>query len=147
MLDEDTEATTEKVPAEHSFEDDGQIPDLELTFKGETGYVRFGNTDDLSGRDVKMLRRMAVQEDTGKGANDFLEQQLRLLVTEWKLPGMPDARIPRYDKQITDRIPGKMLRLIEKHIQPHMEWLAEDRKKKTGDDLFEAGGPTAPASA
>lgn len=147
MFDDDTAEALNAAAAPTNFEDEGQIPDLELTFKGETGYVRFGNTDDLSGRDVKMLRRMAVQEDSGKGANDFLEAQLRLLVTEWKLPGMPDARIPRYDKQITDRIPGKLLRLIEKHIQPHMEWLAEDRKRKAGDDLFEPGGPTVPASA
>lgn len=147
MFDDEIHPEAEQAPTPENFEDEGQIPDLELTFKGETGYVRFGNTDDLSGRDVKTLRRMAVQEDSGKGANDFLEAQLRLLVTEWKLPGMPDARIPRYDKQITDRIPGKLLRRIESHVAPYMAWLAEDRKKKEGEDLFKPGGPSRPASA
>jgi len=128
-----------------SFEDEGQIPDLKLEFRGDSGYVRFGNTDDLTGADTKRLRKLGAQQDNGQAANDFMAEAIRLLVVDWLIPVKPDMQIPRYDPKATDRIPGKLLRLIEDHIEPHMKWLAQE-KTSTGDP-FEPGGPTAPASA
>jgi len=137
----DTDITTGAQP---DFEDEGQIPDLKLHFRGEDGYVRFGNTDDLTGADAKRLRRLGAQPDNGQAANEFMAEAIKLLVTDWSIPSKPDMQIPRWDPKATDRIPGKLLRQIEDHIEPHMKWLAQE--KKGDSDPFALGGPTAPAS-
>lgn len=115
--------------------------------RGEEGWASFRDPDDLTGRDVQSLRNMI--NDAGPGAitNAFMAKALQLLVEAWEVP-MPDGKptpvIPRHDKsgKVLGTLPGKFLVALERHVEPHLEFMKPNKKQDEDDE--EPGSPRRP---
>jgi len=126
-------------------DDDGQIPELVLSYKGEKGWAQFRSTNDLTGKQLKALRKAAGSGERGDASNAFYEVGLGILVTSWEIPKAPDLGIPRGNaSSIIDRVPAVVLRQLELHIHPYLDALL--KREGVEADPMEPGSPTRPAS-
>lgn len=120
------------------------IPRFEFTNRrGEKGWATFGELDDLSGFQMRKMRKAAGSSDNGgEAANAFFGEVLGFLIEDWEVPGKPDLRIPARDNKALDSCPATFLAALEKHVKPHLKFM-----EQRGEDNGEAGGPTRPGSA
>lgn len=92
------------------------------------GWVSFNDPEDLTGNDVRRLRKALDAEGQGSSTNNFYEQAMVLLIADWDIPGKPGLVIPRHDKSQKQQSSGKLsardLRAIEKHLAPTLKSLA-----------------------
>jgi hypothetical protein len=112
-------------------------PDAIPRFEWRDGWATFHGVDTLTGADIKRLRTKLDAPGQGTMANDFMGEALRILVSDWAVPGKPDARTPRHDPKVIDRVPGRFLVALEQHIEPYLDFL----KKEKAEDDGSVGGP------
>lgn len=121
--------------------DEGRIPQLELEFKGEKGWVRFRSIGDLSGRHLEELRLAAgLDGSRGAAANALYAKALEMLVEAWEIPTKTLLPVPRgpNGKRHLQQVPLILLRRIERYVMVHLDpWLNE----REGD----GGSPSLPA--
>lgn len=119
------------------------IPRLEFeNGRGEKGWATFGDVDDLTGADMRRLRKgVGESENFGQSTNNLMGDALTLLIDEWDVPGKPDIQAPKYDPKALNRIPATFMAALERHIQPHLDFL-KPNEKKTDDG--EPGSPPRP---
>lgn len=111
--------------------------------RGEKGWATFGDLDDLTGFQMRKIRKAAGSSaNEGEAANNFFGEVLADLVEAWEVPGKPDLPIPKRDPKAVDRCPARFLAALEKHVRPHLAFMTE-----RGEDNGEPGGPTRPGSA
>lgn len=120
------------------------IPRFEfVNGRGEKGWATFADPDDLTGFQMRRLRKAAGSSvNEGEAANQFFATALADLVEAWEVPGKPDLRIPKNDDKALDRCPARFVAALEKHIKPHLNFMTQG-----GEDNGEPGGPTRPGSA
>lgn len=123
----------------------GEIARLEYEDKkGRAGWVEFRDFDDLTGADMKRLRRGAgSSENNGEASNVFYAEAFAALITAWDVPGKPDLPIPKQNAKNIDYAPAGFVRAIERHLDPFLDELM--RSGKRAEDNGEPGSPPQPA--
>ena len=126
---------------QEDFEAQSQIPRFEYTNgRGQEGWAEFVDLDDLTRRDIKILRKAVGSSDNeGDATNNFMDEALRILIEAWDVPGKPDVTLPRYDRtgKATDGIPATFSAALEKHFRPYLMRL-------TRGEVIEEGEPGSP---
>lgn len=113
--------------------------------RGQSGWATFNDLDDLTGSQMRKIRKAAGSSDNnGEAANAFFNEVLGDLVEAWGVPGKPNLTIPRYDKKALDSCPATFLAALEKHVKPHLDFMSNAKDGK--DDDGEPGGPSRPGS-
>lgn len=113
------------------------------------GTVQFRDPEELTGKDMKALRKALDVVGVGSATTEMFETAYKLLVDAWDIPGRPNLRTPRYDgKQgatghATDYLTARDLRALENHVKPVIK---EITKGSDEEDDGEVGGPHRPAS-
>ena len=122
-----------------------QLPRLEWTSRGYPCWAEFRDADELSGRDLRGLRKVTGDSDNkGVQANDLYAEVLRLLVARWEIGYAPTLSTPgesRNPAAILEQLSALDLRKLEQYVTPLGMTLAR------GDELPEDGFNSPPRPA
>jgi len=92
------------------------------------GWVSFNDPEDLTGRDVRKIRKALDADGQGTATNNFYETAMVMLIAAWEIPYAPGLKLPCYDKsnkqESTGSLKARDLRAIERHLSPVLAQLA-----------------------
>jgi len=97
------------------------------------GYVTFRDPEELSGRDVKKLRKALDAPGAGSAANLLYETAMVLLIEHWEIPGKPQLRTPQRDPKASDQLTHRQFRAIEKHLNPVVKTITRGAEDSEDD--------------
>jgi len=100
------------------------------------GYVTWRDPEELSGRDVKRLRKALDAPGVGSATNLLYETAMVLLIDHWEIPGKPQLRTPQRDPKASDQLTHRQFRAIEKHLKPVVKTITRgaDEDEETDDE-------------
>ena len=102
------------------------------------GWVSFSDPEDLTGKDIRRLRKATDADGQGTATNNFYEAAMVMLIDEWSIPYNAGLRVPKYDRsnkqESTGALKARDLRAIEKHLQPVLLVLTRGDDDEEGDD-------------
>jgi len=124
---------------------DTQIPRLALPTCPDTGWVEFGDLDDMTGADLHALRAKIKGSDSGgETTNAVNREAMRLFIVTWNVPYLADPRTPQANEAAWKKLKARDLRAIEDALEPVWTYLRPPRLASVDDT--EPGSPTPPGS-
>jgi len=117
---------------------------LEWTSRGCPCWAEFRDADELSGRDMKAIRR-AAEGERGEQANGIYTEVLRLLIAKWSIGYAPTLQVPGETVRpdiILDQLSAFDLRRLENYVTPLARWLARGDENAPEEGF---GSPRTPA--
>jgi hypothetical protein len=112
-------------------------------------WVEFRDPMDLSGADIRKLRKAAGNggENRGEITNQLLNAGLSLLITAWDIGYLPNFPIPSAGKSpaaILDQLGGFDLLRMEQHVTPILRHISRGRAGGQGNEGSGPGSPPTP---
>jgi hypothetical protein len=99
------------------------------------GWAQLRPFDDLTGRDIRVIRRALNAEGTGDILGGALAAGIGAVVCDWQIPNRPQLELPtREPSKVLDRLPARDLLALEAHVRPFVEQILGKEDKGKADE-------------
>lgn len=85
------------------------------------GWAILRPLDELTGRDIKTIRRALNGTGTGDIMGAALAAGLAAVVADWQIPGRPQLPLPLHNAKSLDALPARDLFALESYVKSVVE--------------------------
>jgi hypothetical protein len=98
------------------------------------GWAVLKPRNELTGLDVRRIRKTMNAEGTGDMVSGAMAATLGAIIVDWQIPGRDRLKLPYHDPRALDAVPFDDLMTLEDVARPIMRRALGEDKKEDGPD-------------